>query len=508
MDVVAVTSRLTGISKAGLRHIPRKDHAAAMRFVVELVFAVFLLFALLRLDWPWPILAVPTYLLGFGLGIPPFSRRIMVRARFLAFLVTFLTSTAFLTWLIAEILFRPFFAEDIIAWNPLLRFLMHNSSLKIFWSALIGLLAPTVVVACLLVPYGLVVGQNMFGHYEQYKGHEREAALSAVSVLLGIGRGVWVVNNGQAEVHGQAGEGLARFGGPGILIAQQGHAVILEKGGKVSRIVGSGLTWLEPFERVSMVVPLFGRNEKVTVEQVVTRDRVLIEEFEVLIFHRLDEGPEEEQIRDGQFAYNETILRRVVWSPGGGDWRGGVRSLGESAVRDVVGRYDLEQLVPMSENFRARFKNDLKQALNKVTIEAMGVRVVAVDIGKIKIPDEAKRRLLEKWLADWSVRIAQSEREALIRRGEAEAVILKVKEVAWAQAQKQVIEEIAASLQSISGTGKEAAYVVALRALETIERMAGDPATKILLSPEMFMQLRDLKDTIGSDGFVLPARRA
>jgi regulator of protease activity HflC (stomatin/prohibitin superfamily) len=475
-----------------------------MRLVIESFLAVVLLFVLLWLGWPWPILAVPTYLLAFGLGIPPFSRRIGVSPRFIVFLTIFLISATFLSWLIAEVLFLPEIQKDFISTSPVLGFLLHNSSLKIFWSGAIGLIVPLVLVVLLVLPYGLTVGENMYSQYEQYKGHELDAALSAISALLGVGQSVWIVSNGQAEVRGPAGKGLALFGGPGILIAQEGHAVILEKSGSLSRIVGKGLTWLAPFERISMVIPLFGRSEKVTVEQVITRDHILIDEFEALIFHRIDEGPEEDQIRDGQFAYNETILRRTVWSPGGGDWRGGVRSVGDSAVRDVVGRYDLEQLAPMSENFRVRFKNDLKQAINKVTLDAMGVRVVAVDIGKVKIPDEARRRLMEKWLADWSVRIAQSEREALIRKGEAEAVILKVKEVAWAQAQKQVIEEITAGLQSINGSGREAVYVIALRTLDAMEKMAGDPATKILLSPEMFMQLRGLRDMLSDNLFALP----
>jgi len=428
--------------------------------------------------------------------------------RLLVFLICFLTLSAFLGWIIAEILFQPRVQEDIIAGNRLLVFLLDNNSLKIFWSILVGLAMSAVLVVVLVVPYGFIVSQNMYSQYDQYKGHEREAFVSAISALLGIGRGTWVVSNGQAEVHGAGGSGLSRFGGPGILLTQEGHAVMLERSGKLTRIVGGGLTWLESFERISMVVPLFGRNERVVVEQVPTRDRIMIEEFEVLIFHKVDAGPEDEQVKEGAFAYNEASLRRDVWSPGGGDWRGGVRSVGDSAVRDVVGRYDLEQLVPMSENFRLRFKNDLKQAINKVTRGAMGVEVVAVDIGKVKIPEEAKRRLMEKWLADWAVRIAQSEREALIRKGEAEAVILKIKEVAWAQAQKRVIEEIASSFQNIGASGKEAVYVIALRALDTMEKMAGDPATKILLSPEMFMQLHDVREAISSsDLFALPVRR-
>ncbi len=475
-----------------------------MRFIIEIILTFAALFGLLKLGWPWPILAIPAYLLAFAFRLPFLSRRTKVTSRFLVVLLVLLTVAAFLSWLVAEALFQPEVQDGMIAKSWLLSFLLSNNTLKIFWSEIIGLLIPALVAVIFLVPYGSTVGQNMYSQYENYKGHEQEAAFSAISALLGIGRGTLIVSNGQVETRGESGGSLTRFGGPGTLIVQEGHAVILEKSGKLSRVVGRGITWLEPFERISMVVPLNGRAERITVEQVATKDKVLIEEFAVIVFHKIDPGSEDEQIQDGQFTYSEQKLFKDVWSPGGSDWRNTVKSIADGAVRDVVGRYDLEELMPMSDKERDRFKDELKQAINKTTSKALGVQTTSVDIGPMKVPDEARKRLMEKWLADWSIRIAQSEREAMIRKGEAEAVLLKIKEVAWAQAQKQVIEEIAGSFQSISVSGKEASYVVAMRALEAIEKMAGDPVTKVLLPPEMFLQLRDLRKTIDGNAQSLP----
>ena len=156
-----------------------------------------------------------------------------------------------------------------------------------------------------------------------------------------------------------------------------------------------------------MVVPLSGRAERITVEQVATKDKVLIDEFAVIVFHKIDPGPEDERIQDGQFAYTEQKLFKNVWSTDGGDWRNTVKSIADGAVRDVVGRYDLEELMPMSDKFRDRFKEELRQAINRVTSEALGVQTTSVDVGPMQIPEEARKRLLEKWLADWSIRVAQ-----------------------------------------------------------------------------------------------------
>jgi regulator of protease activity HflC (stomatin/prohibitin superfamily) len=288
-----------------------------------------------------------------------------------------------------------------------------------------------------------------------------------------------------------------------VLIVQEGHAVILERSGRLSRVIGRGITWLEPFERISMIVPLYARAEKITVEQVATKDRILLDEFEALVFHKIDPGPEDDRIQDGIFAYNEEKLKREVWSPSGGDWRNGVKSVADSAIRDVVGRYDLEEIVPLSDRFRTQFKETLKETMNRITQRAMGVEVIAVDINRVNVPEEARKRLMEKWLADWSIRIAQSEREAMIRKGEAEAVIMKIKQVAWAEAQRHIIEQITAGFRGMNVTGREAAcYLVALRSLEALESMAEDPATKILLPSDVTTQLRSLRQLVGD---VVPA---
>jgi regulator of protease activity HflC (stomatin/prohibitin superfamily) len=469
-----------------------------MRAILELIVTLALGFLAAKYGWPWPIFFVIVYLIAFGLRLSVLPRFFMVSRRFIVFLGLFLTIALFSIWGISEFLFWDSVQKELIEPHRILDFLLGAGRLKVLWSVIGGLAVPTLFSVLLLVPYGFAASQSIYSQYQQYRGHEVEAAYTVIAGLLGINRGTWVVSDGKAEVHGDSSGSLTRFGGPGILIVQEGHAVILEQSGRLTRVVGRGIAWLKPFERISMIVPLQTRAEKITVEQVATKDKIMIEEFEVLVFHKVDPGPEEDRVQDGLFSYNEDNLKRNVWSPGGGDWRGGVKSVSESAVRDVVGRYDLEEILPLSNRFRQTFKDELKEAINRITLRLMGVEVVAVDMGKVKAPDEARKRLMEKWLADWSIRIAQSEREAMIRKGEAEAVIMKVKEVAWAEAQKQIIERITEGFKGIgvSGGTLQLSYVIALRALETLEKMAGDPATKILLPSDVLAQLGHLRQVL------------
>jgi len=467
-----------------------------MRLLIELPLTIALFTLAVKAGWPYTVVFVLGYILAFNFKLPFLSKRTQVSTRFLISLAIFLA----FAMTAAALIGRFFFSKEGQSWieaGKITSFLLVTPALKVLWAAVMGFGLTALVAAVFLIPYGMAAGQQMYSQYEQYKGHEGEAARTAINILLGISGGTWVISGGQAERKGDPPGALARFGGPGNLIVQEGYVVILEKSGRLSRIVGRGITWLQAFERISMVVPLFLRTEKLTVEQVATKDKVLIQEFEILVFHKADTGPEEERIQDGQFAYTREKLLNDVWSPNGGDWRGGVRSVAEGATRDVVGRYNLDEIIPISEPFRSTFKKLLIDQMNKVTKEKMGVTTITVDIGKIRVPEDAERRLMSKWLADWDIRIAQSEREAMLRRGEAEAIMLKVKEVAWAQAQKQIIEEITAGFRSVGvADGIQAPYIIALRSLETLEKMAADPATKILLPYDMMGQIQGLRQVV------------
>jgi regulator of protease activity HflC (stomatin/prohibitin superfamily) len=469
-----------------------------MRILIEFVLTVAAAFLAVKYGGVWPVILVLAYLALLALKVPSFARQLMLSWRFLAFAGIYFVTAVFIGWVILGILQE--LHTELGSSDRTYIFLANTTALKTFWAVVGGALVTAMLAVMVLVPYGYLTGDSMYRQYPGYRGHEREAALRAMTLLIGLDQGVCVISQGKAEFSkGNAGS-LALFGGPGILVAQEGHAAILEQSGRLSRVVGRGITFLKPFERLSMAAPLYTRTEHVVVEHVATKDRIIIREFEFWLFHKIDPGQEEMQTENGQYPYNEENLLRNVWTPNGGDWRNGIKSVAETSARDVVGRYNLEQIVPISGPPRVTFKEALVQEINRVAKGFMGLTIVAVDVGKVELPEEAERKLRAKWLADWDIRIAQSEREAIIRKGEAEAVILKIKEVAWAEAQRHVIEEITRALQNLGDiTGREqAAYCIALRSLETLEKMAGDPATKILLPTEIVAQIHQMRQMVGT----------
>jgi regulator of protease activity HflC (stomatin/prohibitin superfamily) len=413
-----------------------------MRLLIELPLTIALFTLAVKYGWPYTVVFVLGYILAFAIKLPYLSKRVQVSTRFLVFLGVFL-AFAMTT---SAIIGRFFFSANGHAWieaGRIRTFLLVTPALKALWAAVLGFGLIAVVAALILLPYGYSVAQNIYSQYEEYKGHEKEAVAAAIGAFLGINRGTWIVSNNQAEVRGDPAGGLARFGGPGVLIVQQGHAVILEISGKISRVVGWGITFLKPFERISMVVPLQSRGEQITIEQIATKDKILIESLDVLVFHRADLGTEDDRGTEsdrpqaGLSAYSKNKLIKDIWSPGGGDWRNGVRSVTESAVRDAVGRYDLVELLPMSDKFRQDFREMLKMIVNTTTRNAMGVEVVAIDFGKLKVPDAAQKLLLDKWLTDWSAPIAEKEIEIAIMKGKGEVQATTIREVGQAEAKKE-----------------------------------------------------------------------
>ena len=465
-----------------------------MRLLIELPLTIAFFTLAVKYGWPYTLVFVLGYILAFNFKLPYLSRRVQVSTRFLVFLGVFLAFAMTASMIIG----RFFFAPNNQTWieaHRILNFLLVTPALKILWAAVIGFGLIALMAAVILIPYGQVAGQQMYSQYEQYKGHEGEAARTAINILLGISGGTWVISGGQAEVKGDPSGALSRFGGPGFVIVQEGHAAVLEISGKVSGVIGSGITWLKPFERISMVVPLQTRQEKVTVEQVATRDHIIIEEFDILVFHKWDSGPEDGRIQDGMFAYNKQKLLKDVWKPDGSDWRGGVRSVAETATRDVVGRFGLEDIFPISDSFRADFRKTLTEQMNKVTLPLMGVVISTVDINRVKIPEEAQNRLLRRWLAGRDVQIAESEKLTSLVQGEAEATRFRLKEATRAESQTRMMGAITEGIRQVRIDGGDARELIAMSFIQALQKMAEDPATKMFFPSDM--RLADLQGLTG-----------
>ncbi len=281
-------------------------------------------------------------------------------------------------------------------------------------------------------------------------------------VLIGINKGTWVVSGGKAQLYNAPAGWLAKFGGPGVLVVQEGHAVVLERSGKISRVVGCGLTFLEPFERVGLVVYLAAGGEHFQVKQVVTKDKVVIDEIDLYVYHKVDQG--DKSRRNGMFPFDVKIILEKVWTPKGSDREdksadlgGAVRAVTDTAVRDVIAQYNLADFITATGDIRQRLKGEFKAAIERVTDAAMGIKIIVVDVGYIKFPADVQQELVEvakakakkeRVLTDAEaerqakITIGEGEREYLRKQGEGKALAAREEGLAKAEGESERVREM------------------------------------------------------------------
>lgn len=281
-----------------------------------------------------------------------------------------------------------------------------------------------------------------------------------VDAEIGINKATWVVSEGRIKMHHPAAGKLAKFGGPGILIVEEGYAVVLTRSGKVSRVVGRGLNKLESFERPQMVVPLTAQAVRLQVQYVITQDGGLLKVIEGLVFCKLDAGRRNRD-SDARYPFDDDLILDKVWSPKGGEDAkeafSAVKPISETALRQVVARHTLHEFFDNFEQTRLRIRDELIAEANQITDPFLGFKIIAAAIDKIEMPEETEQKLWQRWAVIKDEHIKEKEaaieRKRLLTISEGEAAKLEREERARIQAQlereQRMVEIEAARLEQV-----------------------------------------------------------
>lgn len=301
----------------------------------------------------------------------------------------------------------------------------------------------------------------LLGEYDDpNKPPDPDVVRHVVDAEIGINKATWVVSEGKIKMHHPAAGKLAKFGGPGILIVEEGYAVVLTKSGKISRVVGRGLNTLLPFERPQMVVPLTTQAVRLEVHYVVTQDGGLLKVIEGLVFCKLDAGRRNRD-SDARYPFDDELILNKVWSPKGGDDAkeavSAVKPISESALRQVVSRHTLHEFFDNFEQTRMKIRDELVVEANQITDPFLGFRIIAAAIDKIEMPEETEQKLWQRWAVVKDEHIkekeAEIERERLLTISEGEATRLEREERARIQAQlereRRMVEIDATRLEQV-----------------------------------------------------------
>jgi regulator of protease activity HflC (stomatin/prohibitin superfamily) len=304
---------------------------------------------------------------------------------------------------------------------------------------------------------------NVAAAIARWKQTSLNADMDFQDFQLGIDGRVELVEDGKSSVLRAAGREGVQPAVPGLLIVADGHAVVLERGRRISRIVGAGTTFLRQDEQPGLIVPLRSETISKVITNVLTRDGVMIEAFTLFVYYQVDPGSS--QSSEGiEFAYNEDHIKRI-WRRVNKDWdsiKPAMETIVDTSLRDVITRCNLDEVFTARE----RIKDEVCAQINKRSLDFLAIRVVGADIGEVRIPEEVKDRLMQKWMADWDQRIDTT-------RAETEKLVQMVEATARKETIQAIAEGITQALRQLVGEDAKPEDLIALRYIEYLEKTGG-----------------------------------
>ena len=262
---------------------------------------------------------------------------------------------------------------------------------------------------------------------------------------------------------------------------------LVERLGKYNRQATPGLNIVLPgLERI-VIVDMREQVIDVPPQEVITKDNVTI-------------------TVDAVIYYEPTDPKKLVYNVG--DFITAATKLAQTNLRNVVGDLELDAALTSRETINTQLKLILDEATDK-----WGTRVVRVEIQRIDPPQDVQDAMNKVMKAERDRRAAVTEAEGekkaaiLTAEGERESQILsaqgeaealkavadaqKYEKIAVAEGEAEAIEQVFNAIHK----GNPSNELIAIKYLESLEKIADGNATKIFLPA-------DMSATLGSIGAI------
>ncbi len=259
-----------------------------------------------------------------------------------------------------------------------------------------------------------------------------------------------------------------------IRIVPQAKAYVIERLGSYRTTWQTGLHMKVPlFERIAKRVSLKEDLLDFAPQPVITKDNVTIH-VDTIIFY---------QITDPKlFTYG-------MASP-----RDAISNLTATTLRNIIGDLELDQTLTSRDHINQKMRIILDEAT-----DAWGIKVNRVELKNIMPPAEIQNAMERQMKAERERRATILQAEGvkasaiLVAEGEKQSAILradatKQKTILEAEGQAQAILAVnkayAQGLQYIKDVGPDS-YLISIKSLETLEKVANGQATKIIIPSEL-----------------------
>ncbi len=281
----------------------------------------------------------------------------------------------------------------------------------------------------------------------------------------------------------------------GFRVVQQSQQYIVERLGKYSRTLDSGIHFIWPFlDRVISKVSLKEQVADFEPQSVITKDNVSIQ-VDTVAFFRVTDAK--------KFAYG--VSRPIE----------AINKLTMTTLRQIIGNLTLDETLTSRDYINSKIQEPVDLAT-----DAWGIKIVRLELKNIDPPQDIKSAMEKQMKAEREKRqailLAEGEKQAMITRaeGEKESKINKAEgdkqaRILAAEADKEATilaaeaeaariqkaaEAEALAIKAIKEAGADD-RVIQLKSLEALQKVADGNATKIIM-PSNVQDLTNIISTV------------
>ena len=260
----------------------------------------------------------------------------------------------------------------------------------------------------------------------------------------------------------------------GIRIVPEAQVYVIERLGKYSGVLNSGLNFINPFiDRISKKVTLKEQVVDYDPQGVITKDNATMQIDTVVYF----------QITDPKL-YTYGVERPLA----------AIENLTATTLRNIIGDMTVDETLTSRDTINSKMRTELDEAT-----DPWGIKVNRVELKSIIPPTEIRVAMEKEMKAEREKRAnileAQAKREAaiLVAEGEKQAAILraeakKEQQIKEAEGRAEAILSIQKAQAEALKLLNEAAptkEVLSLKGMETFEKVADGKSTKIIIPSEL-----------------------
>jgi regulator of protease activity HflC (stomatin/prohibitin superfamily) len=284
-------------------------------------------------------------------------------------------------------------------------------------------------------------------------------------------------------------------GGPCLFIVFNDNAIVLERAGRRIGVVGPTVYTARRFEKIYQVLDLRPQTRNVTAT-LITRDGIPVKAKIGATFRIRWRG--EPTAKWPYPADPDALLQAAasqgVYQLGQGKevrtWADRVGGNLDVVLRSIIARYRLDELLePHDPGIRPRsdLMRNLTEALRNMAA-GFGAEILEVRLEPLEFDTDLpiKQQWMDTWRALW-------EGQVRVREAQAEASAIRMREMAHAYAQLEMIAAITREFQATPDTKSIPIDLIVLRFVEVISRMAANPESAIFLPHEALQTLEGVR---------------